>query len=136
MAVAWQFQGPSGTYTVPSGDEPLDDSSIPEEQEDAHAEFNPLGANAGDATIIQYLGSPSIGAEGTTEFTLHFFCTSATRTELRNRRRATFTIRDAQGNTISVYLKRMRSSWLGRPTDPTKARVHVWATFLARGTWT
>lgn len=135
MAVAWQFQGPSATYTVPAGDEPLPDSQIPEEQPDLHVEFDPLGATGGDATIDQYIGKKSIGAKGGEPFVLHFHCTAATRTELRNRKNTTFTIRDFNSNTISVLLTEVRSSWLGRPMDVTKARVHVWAKFLARGVW-
>lgn len=137
MAVSWQLQGPSTTYTIPAGDEPWADSQIPEEQRDVHVEFETQGATGGDATIDQFVGKTSIGSRASGRpMVLHCYCTAATRTEFRNRKNQTFTIRDSNGRTISVLLQEVESSWIGRPTDPLQARFHVWAKCLARGVWT
>ena len=98
-----------GAYTVPAADSPWHESTMPEEQEDVHVEETPLGANSTDATIVTYVNTPSIGAEGAEPFVLRGHCVAATKTALLALRRTTFTIKtpfDATGK--SVYLKKLR----------------------------
>lgn len=124
-----------GSYTVPVTDTPWVESEVPEDQEDEHVEFNPLGANGTDATIIQYIGTPSKGAQGSSPFVLRSWVTAATLADVRAKKRTTFTITDQLGNTHSVYLKKLVTKrWTSR--DPlsiaTGQTHHIWMHLLGR----
>jgi hypothetical protein len=126
-----------GSYTVPAADSPWHESSMPEEQEDEHIEETPIGANASNATIITYVATPSIGAEGSEPFVLRGHCTAATKADIMAKRKTTFVLKtpfDAVGK--SVYLKKARfKRWTTQ--DPmaiagSGEQFHYWMYLLGR----
>lgn len=89
-----------GGYTMLGGEEPRYTSTMPEAQEDNHVEVTPVGASGTDATIVQYVNTPSIQAVLTGR------CGDTTKTALLGKRKTTVTITTPfDGTGKSWYLK-------------------------------
>lgn len=90
---AWVFDG----FDIPAEDSPLFDSVLPSEQEDEHVMATPLGASTPDATVVQYVGTPSIGANSPAQLT--GYCSLSTKTQFLARKRRTILIQEPWDTT-------------------------------------
>ena len=134
--MSWTIDG----NVLPSGDEPLADSSWPEVQQGSNIEQNPIGATGADATIITRIGKLSLGADGAKPMVLHFWCTLATRNILVALDDQDFSITDAWARTVSVHCKSVEAerissappAWSQHPAASAGERFHVWLRLLGR----